>query len=65
MEGKEAGSLMTVVRETVKYKLHLEGVQARWDRGGTKPASDHKFFHGKGNESHELGTGLFIHKKII
>jgi hypothetical protein len=23
------------------------------------------FVHGKRNESHELGTGLFVHKRII
>jgi hypothetical protein len=26
---------------------------------------EHTFFYGKRNENHKLGTGLFVHKKII
>jgi hypothetical protein len=39
--------------------------EVRWDRGGTEPAGEYTFFYGKGNESHELGTGFSVHKRII
>jgi hypothetical protein len=48
---------MTVSRELARYKLDLVGMQeVRWEGGGTEPA---------GNENHELGTGFFVHKRII
>jgi hypothetical protein len=33
--------------------------------GGTERAEDYTFFYGKGNEDHQFGTGLFVHKRII
>jgi hypothetical protein len=51
---------MTVAREISKYKLDLVGVQeVRWDKASTKPAGEHPFFYGKGNENHELGIVFF------
>jgi hypothetical protein len=52
---------MTVAKEISKYKLDLVGVQdVRWELVG-----EYSFFYVKGNENHELGTGFFIHKRII
>jgi hypothetical protein len=42
------------------------GVQeVRWEGDGTELTREHTFFYLKGNENHELGTGFFVHKRII
>jgi exonuclease III len=60
------GSLRTVLRELGKYKLDLVGIQEiRWEKGGTEQAEDYTFFYGQGNGDHRLGTGFFMHKRIV
>jgi hypothetical protein len=60
------GSLKRVARELRKYKLDLVGEQeVRWEKGGTEWAEDHTFFYGQGNGDHQLGTGFFIHKRVL
>jgi exonuclease III len=56
------GLLKTVARELRKYKLDLVGGQeVRWDKGVT----ERTFFYGARNEDHQLGTGLFVHNRIM
>jgi hypothetical protein len=61
-----AGSLMTVSRELLRYRLDLVAMQeVSWEDSGTAPARKYIFFYGKENENHELGTGFSVHKGII
>jgi len=61
-----AGSIKTAARELVRYKLDVVGVQeVRWDKGGTVREGDYNFSYGKGNDNHHLGTGFFVHRRIV
>jgi hypothetical protein len=60
----KAGSLVTIKR-TIKNRLDLVGVQARWDSDDTGPAGEHTFFYREGNKNHELCTVFLVHKRLI
>jgi hypothetical protein len=39
--------------------------KASWEKGGAERAEDYTFFCAKGNEDRRLGTGFFVHKRIV
>jgi hypothetical protein len=57
---------MSVSRELAEYTLYLEGVQeVRCDYAITEREGDYIFFHGKGNENHQIGTGFSMrHRRL-
>jgi len=61
-----AGSLKAAAREIARYKLDVVGVQeVRLDKVGTVREGDYDFLYAKGNENHQLGTGFFVHHRIV
>jgi len=43
----------------------VEVQEVRWDKEGTVRAGDYNFFYGKGSENHQLGTGYFVHRRLV
>jgi len=61
-----AGSLTAAAREFTRYELDLVGIkEVRWDKGGMVSAGDCNFFYEEENKNHQLGTGLFVHHRIV
>jgi hypothetical protein len=61
-----AGSLMAAARELARNKLDLVGMhEVRWDKEGTVKVGDYSFFYGRENKNHQLGTGFFVHHRIV
>ena len=59
-------SLKAAARELARYNLDVVGVQeVRWDKEGTVRAGDYNFFYEKGNKNHQLGTGFFVHRRLV
>jgi mRNA-degrading endonuclease HigB of HigAB toxin-antitoxin module len=39
--------------------------EVRWEKGGTEWAENYTFFLQEAKEDHQLGTGFFLHQRII
>ena len=59
------GAVTLVARELAKYRLDLVAVQeVKLDGHGISPIGEFMLYYGKGNNNHQLGTGVFVHNRI-
>ena len=60
-----SGSITTVIRELMRYKIDLFGTQeGRWDKGGTVRPVDYVFSMEKGLKSWNLSR-MFVHHRLV
>jgi hypothetical protein len=62
------GSLTAAARKLARYKLDLvvvQDVSSDKVKVRTVKAGDYSFFYGKGNVNYQLGSGSFVHHRIV
>lgn len=60
------GNSQTLVEELLKYKLQLVALQEiRWMGTGSVKIGDGHILYGDCGDTHELGTGFFVHNAIF
>ena len=55
-----------MARELARCISDFVGVEmVRWDKRGRVRAGNYNFFYRKRNENHQLGTGFFVHYRVV
>ena len=51
--------------EIDRCRMDLVGVQeVRWEGSGTLESGNYTSYYGEGKANHQLGTGVFVHRRI-
>ena len=60
------GLFTASARELAKYTSDFVSVlEVRWEKSSTVIAGDYNFLDGRRNDNDQLGTGFFVHHRII